>query len=174
MPLPYSTGMNVGVIGWPHLATVLVTAALVVTAVLLHYEGLSWSGSLIKRRFLHHRAKIVVLIFAELGLHITEIWLFAAGYAVLTQVFEYGMIVPASMIGAFHASAPGPIPASGLGFLDLVYFSTITFTTVGFGDYVPVGVVRFLSGTDALTGFVLITWSASFTFLEMQRYWGRD
>ena len=42
---------------------------------------------------------------------------------------------------------------------------------VGFGDLAPVGAVRFLSGTEALTGFVLITWSASFTYLEMERYW---
>jgi hypothetical protein len=34
--------------------------------------------------------------------------------------------------------------------------------------------VRFLAGMEALSGFVLITWSASFTFLEMQRYWDRD
>ena len=60
------------------------------------------------------------------------------------------------------------------GFLDFVYFSAITYTTVGFGDYVPTGPIRFLAGTEALTGFLLITWSASFTFLEMQRYWGRD
>jgi hypothetical protein len=28
-----------------------------------------------------------------------------------------------------------------------------------------------MTGTEALTGFLLITWSASFTFLEMQRFW---
>lgn len=166
--------MNFSDIGWPHLVTILVTGLLVIGAVLLHYEGLSWSGRLIKKRFLHHRAKIVVLIFAELGLHIAEIWLFASGYAVLTRVFGYGTIVPATILGAVTAGQSGLVPSLEVGFLDLVYFSAITFTTVGFGDFVPLGLVRFLSGTEALTGFVLITWSASFTFLEMQRYWGRD
>jgi len=33
--------------------------------------------------------------------------------------------------------------------------------------------LRFLSGTTAITGFVMIGWSASFTFLEMQRFWRR-
>jgi hypothetical protein len=42
---------------------------------------------------------------------------------------------------------------------------------VGFGDLAPVGPIRFLAGTTALTGFVLITWSASFTYLEMARDW---
>ncbi|RZA02340.1 MAG: two pore domain potassium channel family protein, partial [Moraxellaceae bacterium] len=45
------------------------------------------------------------------------------------------------------------------------------FTTLGLGDITPVGAIRFLAGTEALTGFVLVTWSASFTFVEMQRFW---
>lgn len=32
------------------------------------------------------------------------------------------------------------------------------------------GITVFLS-YEALTGFVLLAWSASFTYLEMQRYW---
>ena len=41
----------------------------------------------------------------------------------------------------------------------------------GFGDVAPVGPIRFMAGTMALTGFVMITWSASFTYLEMARFW---
>ena len=145
-------------IGWPEVVTVLMTLLVVVCAVLVHYEGLSWAGRLLRIRVLHHRAKIVVLIFAQLGLHIAEIWLFALGYFALTQNPEFGEI----------------LPSHRLGFLDFVYFSAVTYTTVGFGDFVPTGAIRFLTGMEALTGFVLITWSASFTFLEMQRYWGRD
>ena len=33
------------------------------------------------------------------------------------------------------------------------------------------GPIRFVCGNEALTGLVLITWSASFTFLEMERFW---
>ena len=58
-----------------------------------------------------------------------------------------------------------------LGVLDAVYLSATTYTTLGFGDLAPVGPIRFTAGTMALTGFVLITWSASFTFLEMSRDW---
>ena len=97
-------------------------------------------------------------IFSQLGLHIFEIWVFGLAAFLLAQSAQYGAIRPAP---------------SG-GFLDYVYFSAITYTTVGFGDFVPTGPIRFLAGTEALTGFLLITWSASFTFLEMQRYWGRD
>src|SRR3546814_19788507 len=58
-----------------------------------------------------------------------------------------------------------------LGLLDAVYLSAVTFTTVGFGDLAPVGPIRFLCGMEALSGFVLITWSASFTYLELNRFW---
>jgi hypothetical protein len=61
-----------------------------------------------------------------------------------------------------------------MNLLDQVYYSAVVYTTLGFGDVVPGGAIRFLTGVESVTGLVLITWSASFTFLEMQRYWGRD
>ena len=67
--------------------------------------------------------------------------------------------------------ALGAHVAGSFGFLDAIYLSATTFTTLGFGDLAPVGPIRFLAGTEALTGFVLITWSASFTYLEMERFW---
>lgn len=145
-------------LGFPEFVTVAVTLATVIFVVLFHYEGLSWIGRLLKVRAFHHRSKILVLIFAQLTLHFVEIWIFGLGFFLLTALPEFGAILPS--------------PTHGI--LEFVYFSTVTFTTVGFGDFVPSGPVRFLCGMEALTGFVLITWSASFTFLEMQRYWGRD
>jgi hypothetical protein len=55
--------------------------------------------------------------------------------------------------------------------MDSVYFSFTTFTTIGFGDITPIGPLKFLTGLEALTGLVLITWTASFLFIEMQKYW---
>ena len=55
--------------------------------------------------------------------------------------------------------------------LDCVYFSFTTYTTIGFGDITPTGHLKYLTGLQALTGLVLITWTASFLFLEMQNYW---
>ena len=145
-------------LGWPELLTAVITIICVVAVVLLHYEGLSLIGRAIKGRTFHHRAKILVLIFAQLGLHVLAIWTFALTAFALIRWLGFGAIVP--------------VP--GGGFLDYVYVSAMTYTTVGFGDFVPTGPVRFLAGMEALSGFVLITWSASFTFLEMQRYWDRD
>lgn len=158
-PSPRATGMSTATtIGVPELITVGATTALTVGVVLLHYEGLNLIGKAVKSRVLHHRAKIVAVIFAQLALHVSEIWLFAATLFGLTRMPGYGTVAP----------------TEGLVFLDYVYFSAITYTTVGFGELVPQGAIRFLCGVEALSGLSLITWSASFTFLEMQRYWGRD
>ena len=76
---------------------------------------------------------------------------------------------------AFVISAPvSPSVSAASGLLDFVYFSATVYTTLGFGDLVPTGAVRFLAGTEAVTGFLLISWSASFTFLEMQRFWKQE
>lgn len=55
--------------------------------------------------------------------------------------------------------------------LDCVYFSFMNYTTVGYGDIAPLGQLRFTAGLEALTGLCLITWSASFMFMEMTIFW---
>ena len=54
---------------------------------------------------------------------------------------------------------------------DYIYFSFTTYTTVGYGDYVPVGPIRLLTQIEALVGLVLIACSASYIFIIMQDYW---
>jgi uncharacterized membrane protein len=55
-----------------------------------------------------------------------------------------------------------------------VYFSFTTYSTLGVGDIEPYGNIRFVTGLESLVGLVLITWTASFLYLEMTRYWDRD
>jgi len=131
-------------------------AALIVSlCVVLHYETLNACNRYLPILSQRRRRRVLILIFVVLLTHIAEIWLFGTGYFVLVQHWGVGSL----------AGLPAPtLP-------DFVYFSAITYTTVGFGDAVPVGAIRFLAGMEALTGFVMITWSASYTFLEMQRDW---
>jgi hypothetical protein len=56
-------------------------------------------------------------------------------------------------------------------FLDFFYFSIATYTTLGIGDVHPSGAMRLVAGVEALNGLVLIGWSASFTYLTMERFW---
>jgi hypothetical protein len=103
----------------------------------------------------HRRVKVLYAIFAVLVLHVLEICIFALALSLLT-------LWPA--VGALGGE-------QGSGFFDYLYFSAVTFTTVGFGEMWPVGAMRFLCAVEALTGFVLITWSAAFTYLEMEKFW---
>jgi len=134
---------------------VLVTIAMVVACVVLHYEALNWLTGWMKRIKLRPRRHILVLIFAILLIHVAEIWIFGLGYFFLISGEGHGNLV------ASHA----------IGFFDCIYYSAVCFTTLGLGDVIPTGAVRFVTGTEALAGFVLLTWSASFTFVEMERFW---
>ncbi len=46
--------------------------------------------------------------------------------------------------------------AADLTFMDALYFSLVTFTTVGFGDYAPTGFARGISVLESLSALVLV------------------
>ena len=58
--------------------------------------------------------------------------------------------------------------------VDYVYLSATVYSTLGFGDLLPTGPLRFMVGVESVTGLLLITWSASFTYLEMIQYWRKE
>jgi len=58
--------------------------------------------------------------------------------------------------------------------LDCSYYSFVVYTSVGFGDITPEGPLRLMSGMEALTGLVLVAWTASFLFLQIRELWGKD
>ena len=60
------------------------------------------------------------------------------------------------------------------GFLDYFYLSITTFTTLGIGDVHPRGALRIIAGIQSLNGLVLIGWSASFTYLSMEKFWDEN
>jgi hypothetical protein len=126
-----------------------VTTLIVVLCVILHYEALNVFSRLMRIMHLAPRLRVMVLIFAILAIHVSEIWIFGFGYWGLSSTPGHGALI---------ANHP-------IGLMDHVYFSATCYTTLGLGDIAPIGAIRFL------TGFVLVTWSASFTFVEMQRFW---
>ena len=106
------------------------------------------------------------MIFGLILLHAAEIWIFAGGYFWLESATNYADFL--------HLGYRNELAERPMTLFDHGYYSAVVYTTLGFGDIVPVGAIRFLTGTEAVTGLGLITWSASFVFIEMQRYWGRD
>jgi Ion channel len=138
------------------LAVVALTCGVVVACVLIHYEGFVLLQRVLGSLRAHvRRGRLLLLMFGLLALHVAEVWLFGLGYYVLID----------------EPNVNGLLGSQGGGLLEFVYFSAVVYTTLGLGDLIPMGAIRFMAGTEALAGFLLITWSASFTFLEMQRLW---
>ena len=137
----------------------LIAAGVVIAAVSIHYEGMHFFTEWISRSRLKPRFRVVLAIYGLLFLHVTEIWLFGIGYWWMdARNTAYGSLV-------------GTTPLESI--FDYVYFSATVYSTLGFGDLVPQGPMRVLAGIESVTGLVLITWSASFTYLEMIQYWRR-
>lgn len=84
--------------------------------------------------------KVKLLVFAILGIFAlitVHIWLWAVMYKML-NINELKTLE------------------------DSVYFSTVSFTTLGFGDIVLKDQWRILSGIEAANGIVLLGWSTAF------------
>ena len=127
-------------------------------AVVIHYEFLYRITVLMPTLKIRHRFRIVLGVFLALTAHIVEVWIFGISYYFMNQAENWGFLK-----GNFNGSLQ-----------DCVYFSFTSYTTLGTGDIVPYGDLRFLSGLESLTGLVLITWTASFLYLEMIRYWDEN
>ncbi|SNC60349.1 Ion channel [Marinobacter sp. es.048] len=133
----------------------LINGLIVAIVVLIHHEVLINLSGLLSKMRQSHRFRLVSAVFGVLAAHTLQVWIFAGAFYLMHHAEGWG-----ELGGNFSGSM-----------LDCVYFSFTTFTTVGYGDVEPFGVLRFLTGIEALSGLVLITWSASFLFVEMQRYW---
>ncbi|SFI88681.1 potassium channel family protein [Nitrosomonas sp. Nm34] len=137
-----------------HFVILLISAIIVAFCVILHYEALRFLGRAVGAH-VHKRSGVLLVMFGLLIAHILEIWIFAFGFMIAHRSAEYGHI---------RGIENGDI-------IDYIYYSSVVYTTVGFGDLVPVGAIRMLTAAEGLVGLAMITWSASFTFIAMQRFW---
>jgi hypothetical protein len=140
------------------LTSLVVNSIVVAVAVIIHYEFLLRLTKFLPRLRIRHRSKLMVSVFVALVAHSIEVWVFAVSYFFMHHSAGWGRL-EGSFDGSLLASA---------------YYSFTTFTTLGFGDIQPIGDIRYLTGVESLTGLVLITWTASFLFIEMQKYWNPE
>jgi len=52
-----------------------------------------------------------------------------------------------------------------------IYFSLVTFTTLGYGDITISSHFRILSGLEAINGVLLLGWSTTLMLTVMQHFW---
>ena len=55
-----------------------------------------------------------------------------------------------------------------------IYFSFVTFTTLGYGDITVHTDFRILSGIEAINGMLLIGWSTALMYATVQAIWKRN
>lgn len=133
----------------------VLNASLVAIAVLIHFEALNALSLITPKIPIKHRLRVLIGVSGALIAHVVEIFVFAFGYYFMVNQDGFG-----TLIGRFDNTL-----------MDCAYFLFVNFTTLGFGDIVATGDIRFLTGLEALTGLVLITWTASFMFIEMEKQW---
>ncbi len=136
---------------------ILLTMSIVLASVLVHYLSLMGLSLLMPALRVAGPLKILIGVVGAILAHVIEAGLFAGAYYYMSGTPGWG-----ELHGAYSGT-----------YADSLYFSLTTYTTLGYGDIQPMGPVRYLAGLEALTGFVLITWTASYLFVEMRRYWDR-
>ena len=134
---------------------ILIFLVVVSIVVLLHYESLYWLTRMMPKIRIKHRFRLILGVIGALAAHVIEVFMFGYVYFWMHQQDGLGYLE-----GRFVITLS-----------DCIYFSFTTYTTLGYGDIEPFGGIRYLAGIESLTGLVLITWTASFLFIEMQRYW---
>jgi hypothetical protein len=128
---------------------------LVLATVMVHYEALRLLDWTVRRLKQLHRLRILVVVLGCFCAHIVEVVIFAVGLYLSATSLGLGLI-------------EGVV---GDGFRDYLYLSIVSYTSLGIGDIYPTGHLRLLVGVEALIGLMMITWSATFTFLEMKNLW---
>jgi hypothetical protein len=129
-------------------------ALLVVATTVIHYEVLRLLGRSLATLRIPSRGKLMVVIFSTFLAHALEILLYAVAIYLLV-----------------HYARLGALGRHGGSVTECLYFSAETYTSLGYGDIVPTGDLRLLAGVEALNGLLLIGWSASYTYIAMERFW---
>jgi hypothetical protein len=136
----------------------LIILALLVATTVIHYEILRGLSASLLSFGIPARTKLIFVIFGTFLAHTAEIILFALAIFLMSNYHGWG-----TLGGVAQAT-----------FKVCMYFSAETFTSLGFGDVIPEGALRMLSGAEALNGLLLIGWSASYIYISMERFWIED
>lgn len=104
-----------------------------------------------------HVVTVIAFIFSA---HVLNIWLFGVVYYVLHN-FDLGTLTGGAIEHGRYT----------LDLFGCIYFSAVIYSTLGLGDITPIGALRMITGVEALTGFILMGWTVSFTYIAMQKFW---
>jgi hypothetical protein len=133
----------------------VVSCVLVALTIGIHYEVLQALWFSLPRITIPSRLRMLVVIIVAFLAHAAEITLYAGAFYFLRDKFQIG-----SFSGAFTDR-----------FSSFLYFSAESYSSLGMGDIFPIGPLRMVTGIESLNGLILIAWTASFTYMAMEKYW---
>ncbi len=137
------------------MASVFIGIGLIIITTFVHHETLYFLSHKLPERFIYPRFQLLAGVLGALLAHVVEIMLFATGYYLLIRTNIYGTLAGEAWEG----------------FSDIIYFSFVTYSSLGYGDIRPVGSIRFVAAMEVLTGLVMIAWTASFLFNLIKDTW---
>jgi len=140
------------------MVVIFFAVLLVVICTIIHYEVLYSMSNRLARMVGKGRKRVLLSVLGAIVAHQLQIIVFSLGYYLLLGFGRYG-----SLEGEFSRSL-----------LDTSYYSFVVYTSLGFGDITPVGPIRFMTNLETVTGLVMIAWTASFLFMQMQKYWNEE
>lgn len=140
------------------MLALLISLLLVAATIAIHYEVLRQTSQRLPHLNIPPRMRIIVMLIAALTSHMIHVLLYAVTFMVLENLHGFGTI------DGKH----------GHNLADVFYFSITSYTTLGIGDLIPTGALRMISGTEALNGLVMVGWTASMTYLYMEKFWHLD
>ena len=136
------------------LTGIFLALILVMATFWFHYRVLRAVSALIPKLRLGLELRVLVVISIAFAAHVVEALAYGAGYKA-GEMLSLGALA-------------GPITRDAM---DYFYYSMTSYTSLGLGDIAPTRHLRFLTGVESLNGLLLITWSASYTYLAMGRLW---
>lgn len=137
------------------VVAVTLAVFLVLSTSLFHFGVLRWLSGSMSRISMPANARLLIIVLVSLVAHVLEVCLYAVAYFLGDHVLELGTLSGRSIV------AP----------MDYLYFSIVTYTSLGLGDVFPTEHLRFITGIEALNGLILITWSGSFIYIAMGQLW---
>lgn len=131
-----------------------ISLVLIVASVAMFREVLAYVWVHLPRLEAYPRLQIPFTVVAAFVGHTVCVWLFGATYYVLDRYLHFG-------------SLKGDIDHA---LIDYVYFSAVSYSSLGLGDVYPVGGLQMLVGVEAILGLILIGWTITFTFVVTEKY----
>jgi len=135
--------------------SIILSVLLVIMTSFIHYWSLIGLSRFARNTKIYASTSVLITILLLFLVHLVEIGLYGFVYHESVEALDIGTLSGLDLHETFS----------------YLYFSLVTYTSLGVSNIYPEGHIRLIAGIETLNGLLLIGWSGSYTFLMMKRYW---